>query len=168
MGRWVLRPAGLALALLSLAFQSAVAQEARPIEGHENWKLGMSMAEALAAEPRAERHECDGSTCLHYADRRFSTADIAVSARFDASDALDVIVVTMAVKPVETVENLCRRVYTQLAAFYTAAHGETLPVSRDAWIWSSPDASLTLLSRCGPGEDDVVNILVEAVDRPAD
>jgi len=139
------------------------AAQIRPIEGHENWKLGMSTAEALAAEPRAEQRDCDGATCLHYADRRFASAEIAVSARFNAADRLDVIIVTMAVKPGD---NRCLRLAAQLAAFYTAAHGETLPLSGETWIWTSPEASLTLLKNCRIGEEGMINILFEAVSQP--
>lgn len=144
--------------LLWLPAATAAAQDARPIEGHENWKLGMTLAEALAAEPRAEPRNCADSTCLHYADRRFPTADIVVSAHFTAAEILDVIVITMDVKPGD---NRCQRVYAQLAAFYTAAHGETLPVSREAWVWSQPQANLSLLSECGKDEPGTINILFE-------
>lgn len=146
--------------LLWLPTAPAAAQDVRPIEGHENWKLGMNLAEALAAEPRAERRSCADSTCLHYADRRFPTADIAVSAHFSAAEVLDIIVITMNVKPGD---NRCRRVYAQLAAFYTAAHGETLPMSREAWVWSQPQATLSLLSQCGQGEQGTINILFESL-----
>jgi len=149
-----------ALLAAGLGWSPAAAQEVRPIEGHENWKLGMTLAEALAAEPRAARHACAESTCLHYADRRFPTAEVAVSAHFDAAETLDIIVITMDVKPGD---NRCQRVYAQLAAFYTAAHGETLPVSREAWIWSQPQATLSLLSQCGEGQDETINILFESL-----
>ena len=145
--------------------------QTRPIEGHENWNLGMTKAEALAAEPRAEPKECDGGTCLHYTDERFPTADVDVSARFAEDDFLDVIVVTM--KP-DPGDNRCQRIAAQLAAFYTAAHGQTMPVSGVAWVWTTPEASLTLLRYCdgnpagdgsGPGEP-TINILFEALGRP--
>ena len=150
----------LAAASLCLAWLSPALAEPRPIEGHENWKLGMSSAEALAAEPRAERRSCSGVTCLHYADERFSSsADIAVSARFDAADQLDVIIITMAVKPGD---NRCLRLSAQLAAYYTASHGETLPLSGETWVWTSPEASLTLLRNCRIGQEGMINILFEA------
>lgn len=161
MRRHAFKTASLVACLVFLTLAPAAAQDVRPIEGHENWKLGMSMAEALAAEPRAERRDCGDATCLHYADRRFASAEIAVSAHFDAAaDALDVIVITMAVKPGD---NRCQRLYAQLAAFYTAAHGETLPVSQDAWIWSQPEATLTLLNRCRSDEQKTINILFESL-----
>jgi hypothetical protein len=47
--RWA---SALAACLLWLPPLQAAAQT-RPIEGHENWKLGMTQAEALAADPRA-------------------------------------------------------------------------------------------------------------------
>jgi hypothetical protein len=157
------RAAALAICLCWLPLAAAAAP-IRPIEGHENWKLGMTLAEALAAEPRAARHDCAEAACLHYADQRFASAEIAVSARFDDTDALDVIIVTMTVKPGD---NRCKRLYGQLAAFYTSAHGETLPVSPETWIWSAPEASLTLLGNCAVGEGGVINILFEAVAGPA-
>jgi len=46
-------PAAFWGCLLWLAAAPALA-DTRPIEGHENWKLGMTLAEAEAAEPRAE------------------------------------------------------------------------------------------------------------------
>lgn len=147
------------------------AGQTRPIEGHENWKLGMTKAEAQAAEPRSEPKACDGGTCLHYADERFPTAEVDVSARFDGEDFLDAIVVTMKPQPGD---NRCRRISAQLAAFYTAAHGETLPVSDVAWVWTGPKAALTLLNYCegnpdedGGPEEPTINILFEAVGRPA-
>lgn len=162
--------AGVAVAAALLAAGPGRA-DTRPIEGHENWKLGMTKAEALAAEPRAEPRDCEGGTCLHYADQRFPTAEVDVFARFAEDDFLDAIVVTMKPQPGD---NLCRRIAAQLAAFYTAAHGETLPVSGVAWVWSGPEAALTLLNHCdgdpagggsGPG-DPAINILFEAVERP--
>lgn len=161
MNRQYLRKtAACGVCLLGLIPAAALA-ETRPIEGHENWKLGMSTAEALAAEPRAEQHDCDGASCLHYADQRFAaSADIAVSARFDAADRLDVIIVTMAVKPGD---NRCLRLSAQLAAFYTASHGETLPLSGETWVWTSPAASLTLLRNCRIGQEGMISILFEAV-----
>lgn len=160
--RWLRGMAGWICCLLWLP--AAAAAQTRPIEGHENWKLGMTMAEALAAEPRAESHDCGEAVCLRYADRRFATAVIAVSARFGAADALDVIIVTMAVKPGN---NRCQQLSARLAAFYTAAHGETMPLSEETWIWSSPEANLTLLRDCKTGAQGMINILVEAVSRPA-
>lgn len=135
------------------------------IEGHENWKLGMTRAQAEAAEPRAEARDCAGATCLQYADERFPTAQVDVSARFNEAGLMDVIVVIM--KP-EPGNNRCRRISAQLAAFYTARHGETMPVSAEAWIWSSPEASLTLLNHCGAASEPAINILFEAVGAPAD
>lgn len=160
--------AALAAGLLAA---SPVAADTRPIEGHENWKLGMTKAVAQAAEPRAEPKECDGGTCLHYADERFPTAEVDVSARFAEGDFLDVIVVTMKPQPGD---NRCRRIAAQLAAFYTAAHGETMPVSEVAWVWTEPKAALTLLNYCdGDAADDgsgpaepTINILFEALERP--
>lgn len=148
----------LAACLLWLLPLDAAAQT-RPIEGHENWKLGMTQAEAQAAEPRARAIDCEGDACLRYRDHRFASADITVSAHFTAQDVLDVIVVDMAV---EAGENLCRRLYAQLAAFYTAAHGQTAPISQDAWVWTSPAASLSLLTSCKAHEAGTINILFEA------
>ena len=165
-----MRAAALVFCLMGLPLAGAAAQtgaqtgtqtgpQTRPIEGHENWKLGMTLAEAQAAEPRARQSACAEATCLHYADQRFSSAQIGVSARFNDTDALDVIIVSMAVKPGD---NRCKRLYVQLAAFYTAAHGETLPVSPESWAWNSPGASLTLLNDCAAGEGGMINILIEA------
>ncbi len=151
--------AGVVVCLLGLAPAAALG-ETRPIEGHENWKLGMTLGEALAAEPRAERRDCDGTACLHYADQRFASAEIDVSARFNDAERLDLIVVTMAVQPGD---NRCLRLAAQLAAFYTAAHGETLPLSSETWVWSSPQANLTLLRNCRIGQEGMINILFEAV-----
>lgn len=157
------RLAGAMVCLLGLA-PAAAFGETRPIEGHENWKLGMTLGEALAAEPRAERRDCDGATCLHYADQRFASAEIDVSARFDDAERLDLIVVTMAVQPGD---NRCLRLATQLAAYYTAAHGQTLPLSGETWTWTSPQASLTLLRNCRIGREGRIDILFEAVGKPA-
>jgi hypothetical protein len=153
--RWA---SALAACLLWLPPLQAAAQT-RPIEGHENWKLGMTQAEALAAEPRAEPIDCDADDCLRYSDHRFASADITVSAHFTAADVLDVIVIDMAVKPGE---NLCRRLYAQLAAFYTAAHGQTAPISQDAWVWTSPQATLSLLTTCKANEAGNINILFQS------
>ena len=147
------------LLCLAPTFASA---DIRPIEGHENWKLGMTQAEALAAEPRAEPHDCESAYCLHYADERFASAEIDVSARFNAADSLDLIIVTLAVQPGD---NRCLRLATQLAAFYTAAHGETLPISGETWVWTSPEASLPLLRNCRIGQQGRIDILFEAVGR---
>jgi len=158
-----------AAACLLVLFSAPAGAQTRPIEGHESWKLGMTRAEALAAEPRAEPKDCDGGTCLHYADERFPTAAVDVSARFAADDFLDAIVVTMKPQPGD---NRCRRIATQLAAFYTAAHGETLPVSAVTWVWTQPEAALTLLNHCdgagvgGAPEEPTINILFEALGRP--
>ena len=161
-----MRAAALVFCLIGLPLAGAAAQpgtqpgtQTRPIEGHENWKLGMPLAAAEAAEPRAKRSDCAEAICLHYADERFPSAQIGVSSRFNDADALDVIIVSMAVKPGD---NRCKRLYVQLAAFYTAAHGDTLPVSPESWVWSSPEASLTLLNDCTAGEGGVINILFEA------
>jgi hypothetical protein len=158
---------GLALCLAWLPAATARAQT-KPIEGHENWKLGMTLAEALAAEPRAERHACQEATCLHYDDQRFATAEVDASARFDGNDFLDVIVVIMKPQPGD---NRCRRIAAQLAAFYTAAHGETMPVSEVAWVWTTPEASLTLLNHCDSDQADeggTINILFESLVHQAD
>jgi len=154
--------AALAGCLPWLAVPPAQA-DTRPIEGHENWKLGMTLGEAEAAEPRAERRDCAGATCLHYADERFATAKVDVSARFSDDEMLDVIVVIMKPQPGD---NRCKRISAQLAAFYTAAHGETMPVSAEAWVWSTPEASLTLLNHCDSGPQGVINILFEDLGRP--
>jgi hypothetical protein len=152
--------------VLWLAAAPALA-DTRPIEGHENWKLGMTLAEAEAAEPRAERRDCAGATCLLYADERFATTEVDVSARFDAAEMLDVIVVIMKPQPGG---NRCKRISAQLAAFYTAAHGETMPISAEAWVWTTPEASLTLLNHCDGGEsgagEGVINILFEDLGKP--
>ncbi|GAB4358692.1 MAG: hypothetical protein Kow00114_11100 [Kiloniellaceae bacterium] len=142
---------------------TAAANDIRPIEGHENWRLGMTLAEAEAAEPRAERRDCAGATCLQYADERFPTAAVDVSARFNGDQRLDVIVVIMKPQPGD---NRCKRISAQLAAFYTAAHGETMPVSAEAWVWTDPRASLTLLNHCDSAEPGVINILFEALALP--
>lgn len=150
--------------ILAAALAPAAARaEVQPIKGHENWTLGMSRAEALAAEPRAAPHDCAGASCLHYADRRFAGAEIEVSARFNAADRLDVIIVTLDVAPGD---NRCLRLATQLAAYYTAAHGETLPISGETWIWTSPQASLTLLRQCRIGQEGRISILFEAAAPP--
>ena len=119
----------------------------------------MTKAEAQAAEPRAEPFDCAEDDCLRYTDHRFATAEIAVSAHFTEADFLDVIVVDMAVKPGE---NLCRRLFAQLAAFYTSAHGVTSPISQDAWVWSSPQATLSLLTTCRANEAGNINILFQS------
>jgi hypothetical protein len=72
---------------------------------------------------------------------------------------LDVIVVEMAVKPGE---NLCRRLYAQFAAFYTSAHGQTAPISQDAWVWTSPRATLSLLTTCKAHEAGKISILFQS------
>ena len=156
-------------ACLLVQLPAEAAAQTRPIEGHENWKLGMTKADALAVEPRAEPKDCDGGTCLHYADERFPTAEVDVSARFAEDDFLDAIVVTMRPQPGN---NRCRRIAAQLAAFYTSAHGETMPVSAVAWVWTQPEAALTLLNHCdGAADEDApeeptINILFEALGRP--
>jgi len=159
-------PAALAACVIGLAAAPALA-DTQPIEGHENWKLGMTLAEAEAAEPRAERRDCAGATCLLYADQRFPTAEVDVSARFDAAEMLDVIVVIMKPQPGG---NRCKRISAQLAAFYTAAHGETMPISAEAWVWTTPEASLTLLNHCDGDEsganEGVINILFEDLGKP--
>jgi hypothetical protein len=154
---FTLRAALWVLCLIWLPLAPAWGQT-RPIEGHEYWKLGMSMAEARAAEPRAEPHDCDESICLHYADKRFATAEIVVSAHFTSSGTLDVILITMTPDPSD---NRCIRLSAQLAAFYTAAHGETMPVSPETWIWGTSEATLTLLSHCQTAQG-VINIIVES------
>lgn len=157
LARWA---SALAVSLLWLPPLQAAAQT-RPIEGHENWKLGMTQAEARAAEPRADPIDCDEDDCLRYSDDRFASADITVSAHFTEADVLDVIVVDMAVKPGE---NLCRRLYAQLAAFYTAAHGQIAPINQDAWVWTSPRATLSLLTTCKANEAGKINILFQSTD----
>ena len=155
--------AALAVCLLwQLPLQAA--GQARPIEGHENWKLGMTQAEAQAAEPRAEAIACAEDSCLRYTDHRFATAEIAVSAHFTEADVLDVIVVEMAVQPGE---NFCRRLFAQLAAFYTSAHGVTAPVSQDAWVWTSPQATLSLLTTCKTNTAGNINILFQSTEAAA-
>src|SRR3546814_17208268 len=62
--------AGFWLFLLSLPIHAAA--QGRPIEGHQNMRLGMSVAEAVAAEPRARPDDgCPSGRCLGYFDRRF-------------------------------------------------------------------------------------------------
>lgn len=162
MGRASVLAAAVAGSLLA-PLAAPAAADVRPIEGHANWKLGMTLAEAEAAEPRAERRDCAGATCLQYADERFPTAEVDVSARFNGDERLDVIVVIMKPQPGG---NRCKRISAQLAAFYTAAHGQTMPVSAEAWIWSDPKASLTLLNHCESAEPGVINILFEALALP--
>lgn len=167
----MIRCAVLTAAAACLLFQSPLpaAAQTRPIEGHENWKLGMTRSEALAAEPRAEPKDCAGGTCLYYADERFPTAAVEVTARIAEDDFLDAIVVTMKPQPGD---NRCRRIAAQLAAFYTAAHGETLPVSAMSWVWTQPEAGLTLLNHCEASataeapDEPTINILFEALGRP--
>jgi hypothetical protein len=162
---------GALLAVAMLVAAPAAADAPRPIEGHGNWKLGMTKADALVAEPRAEPKACDGGTCLHYPDERFPTTEVDVSARFAEDDFLDAIVITMKPQPGG---NRCRRIAAQLAAFYTAAHGEIMPASGVAWVWSEPRAALTLLNHCdghpevsgGGPEEPTINILFEALERP--
>src|SRR3546814_20072399 len=77
--------AGFWLFLLSLPIHAAA--QGRPIEGHQNLRLGMSVAEAVAAEPRARPDDgCPSGRCLGYFDRRFLTSGYQVLADFGQPD----------------------------------------------------------------------------------
>src|SRR3546814_16130336 len=74
------------LCLLSLPIHAAA--QGRPIEGHQNLRLGMSVAEAVAAEPRARPDRgCPSGRCLGSFDRRFLTSGYQVLADFGQHDS---------------------------------------------------------------------------------
>jgi hypothetical protein len=86
--------AGLWLCLLCLPLQ-ALAQDGAAV-GHQNLRLGMTVAEALVAEPLAKPEVgCPPGTCLGYFDRRFLNTGYRVLADFGPNDSLHSIALSM-------------------------------------------------------------------------
>src|SRR3546814_19398119 len=86
--------AGFWLFLLSLPIHATA--QGRPIEGHQNLRLGMSVAEAVAAEPRARPDDgCPSGRCPGYFDRRFLTSGYQVLAVFGQHDTLPTLALSL-------------------------------------------------------------------------
>ena len=123
--------AGFWLCLLSLPV--SVAAQGRPIEGHQNLKLGMTVAEAIVAEPRAEPdNSCPPGTCLGYFDRRFLSTGYQVKADFGPDDRLRSIALSMLIAQGEAP---CRRQLGSAAKDFTRAYGAPESVGGGVMTW---------------------------------
>jgi hypothetical protein len=92
------------------------------IEGYGPWKLDMTIAEARAAEPRAEPWEsdtCEPGTCLSFFEPRFSGGSRQISADFRDNDRLHQILTTLVIED----EARCRKTGEDLRGGYVELLG---------------------------------------------
>lgn len=148
--------AGFGLCLLSLPI--TVAAQGRPIEGHQNLRLGMTEAEATAAEPLARpENDCPSGRCLGYFDRRFLGAGYAVRADFGRADSLRSISLSMLVAQGEAP---CRRQLQTTTRDFTRAYGKPDSVNDGVTTWQDALAAIALTDGCGTAGGSTIDITI--------
>jgi hypothetical protein len=148
------------LCLLSLPVSVAASAEGRPIEGHQNLKLGMTVAQAAAAEPRAKPdRECPDGTCLEYFDRRFLSTGYQVRADFGVDNTLHSIALSMLMPQGEAP---CRRQLGTAARDFTRAYGTPDSISDGVTTWQDPLAAVVLTDGCAAAGGSVIVITINS------
>ncbi|MEQ8356383.1 MAG: hypothetical protein RH942_12650 [Kiloniellaceae bacterium] len=149
-----------AFAICLLGQPAAVEAQNRPIEGHQNLKLGMTISEALAAEPRARRsNDCDQHGCLSYFDRRFLGTGFQVRADFGEADSLGSILMSVELAGGGAVR--CADFYRNAVRDYTRAHGVPEDSSEAVATWQDAFAIITVTGGCTAGNDSTVQIAID-------
>ena len=137
---------------------SAAAQN-RPIEGHQNLRLGMTIAEAIAAEPLARPdNSCPPDTCLSYFDRRFLSTGYQVRADFGTEDRLRSILLSMRVKLGEAP---CRRQLRSAAEDFTRTYGAPESDSDGVTTWQDARAAVVLTDGCAAAAGSTIAITID-------
>lgn len=148
--------AGLWVCLLSLPI--TVAAQGRPIEGHQNLRLGMTEAEAAAAEPLARPEgDCPSDRCLGYFDRRFLGTGYQVRADFGSADSLRRISLSMLVAQGEAP---CRRQLQSATRDFTRAYGKPDSVNDGVTTWQGTLAAIALTDGCAPAGGSTIEITI--------
>src|SRR3546814_5830352 len=93
----------------------------------------MSVAEAVAAEPRARPDDgCPSGRCLGYFDRRFLTSGYQVLADFGQHDSLRSIALSMLMAQGEAA---CKRQVQSASRDFTRAHGAPDSAGDGLFTW---------------------------------
>ena len=146
------------LCLLSLPV--SVAAQSQPIEGHQNLKLGMTIAEAIAAEPLAKPdNSCPPGTCLAYFDRRFLSTGYQVRADFGTEDRLRSILLSMRVKLGEAP---CRRQLQSVAKDFTRTYGAPESAVDGVTNWQDARAAVALTDGCADTRGSTIIITINS------
>lgn len=152
--------AGLWVCLLSLPITAAA--QGRPIEGHQNWRLGMTEAEAAAAEPLAQPEgDCPSGRCLGYFDRRFLSTGYQVLADFGTADSLRRISLSMLVAQGEAP---CRRQLQSATRDFIRAYGKPDSVADGVTTWQDPLAAIALTDGCATTGGSTIDITIARQD----
>jgi len=142
-----------------LSVPLAVAAQGRPIEGHQNLRLGMTIEEALAAEPLARRTgDCAGHDCLRYFDRRFLSSGFQVVADFGEQGGLESIQMSAVLAGGGAMR--CADFYRNAVKDYTRNHGAPQSTSSDGVTWRDASAVITVTGRCAKGEEGTVTVAI--------
>lgn len=150
--------AGFWLCLLCLPLQ-ALAQDG-PAVGHQNLRLGMTVAEALAAEPLARPDAgCPPGTCLGYFDRRFLNTGFRVLADFGPNDSLHRIALSMLAAQGEAP---CRRELQSAARDFTRIHGAPDAVADGVTTWRNGPAAIALADGCAAAGGSTIAITIDS------
>lgn len=148
--------AGLWICLLSLPITASA--QGRPIEGHQNLRLGMTEAEATAAEPLARpENDCPSDHCLHYFDRRFLGTGYEVRADFGSANSLRRISLSMQVAQGEAP---CRRQLQSATRDFTRAYGKPVSVNDGVTVWQDALAAIALTDGCAPIGGSTIDISI--------
>lgn len=142
----------------------SLSAQGRPIEGHQNLKLGMTIAEASAAEPLAEPvaqpdSACPPGTCLAYFDRRFLGNGYRVRAEFGPDDSLHRIALSMLIA---RGESPCRRQLQNTAKDFTRAYGAPQNVANGVTTWQDGEAAIALTDRCTAAAGSTIAIVIDS------
>ncbi len=153
--------AGFWLCLVSLPLP-APAQDG-PAIGHQNLRLGMSIAEALAAEPLARSDPgCPPGTCLGYFDRRFLNTGYSVLADFGPNDSLRRIALSMVATQGEAP---CRRELQSAARDFSRIHGAPDTVADGVTTWRNGPAAIALADGCAKAAGSTIAITIDSQAR---
>jgi hypothetical protein len=148
--------AGFGLCLLSLPI--TVAAQGRPIEGHQNLRLGMTEAEATAAEPLARPEgDCPSGRCLGYFDRRFLSTGYQVRADFGTADSLRRISLSMLVAQGEAP---CRREVQTATRDFIRSYGKPDSVAEGVTTWQDTLAAIALTDGCSAAGGSTIDITI--------
>ena len=153
-----LRIAALMLCLLGVS--TAVAAQNQPIVGHQNLKLGMTIEEALAAEPLAQLlRDCEQHSCLSYFDRRFLGTGFNVLAGFSAENRLESIAMSVVLAGGGAVR--CADFYRSAFKDYTGAHGAPERITGTVVTWEDASAVITVTRGCNAGADSTIDVAID-------